>query len=413
MQRCIDELKREKTEFLYPLSLMELQEKEEYEKLSTDGITIYYSPSYVTQVSLAQLKYEVMHIVLHGMMGHFERDREFRQKKSAWTIMDLQVGWLLDKMEMTDRTNMHGWKVRVGIRRADVFLHGNYDFGNCYRAEREEKYAGQLERLESQIQVDDHQRWEKTDENIRERLAKLWGVARELLLSENSTDINELYRKLTYGTGTGNTEASFRVAKGGGRSYEDVLRELVSLEENAREEPDSIDQMWYQYGLEMYGDVPLIEPLEETEQPAIHTLVVAIDVSGSCMSEEIMGRFWGETFQFLQELKNKEIKGEVILIQCDAEITKEEHFSIDQVPAAKPESVKVCGAGGTSFVPVFTRISKLRGTGSIIDGLLYLTDGVGIYPEKKADYPVYFVMPGKKYGEDDTPDWVQSVYLDE
>jgi predicted metal-dependent peptidase len=197
------------------------------------------------------------------------------------------------------------------------------------------------------------------------------------------------------------------------RSYEDVLRELVCLDEVSRADPDSIDRMWYQYGLEMYGDVPLIEPLEEDEQPAFHTLVVAIDVSGSCMSEDIMGRFWGETYQFLQELKNREIAGEVVLIQCDDEIKKEEHFSIDQLPSVKPESVKVCGAGGTSFVPVFTRIRELREKGSIIDGLLYLSDGYGTFPEEKADYPVYFVLPGKKYGEENMPYWVQSVYLDE
>jgi predicted metal-dependent peptidase len=79
----------------------------------------------------------------------------------------------------------------------------------------------------------------------------------------------------------------------------------------------------------------------------------------------------------------------------------------------KPESVKVCGAGGTSFVPVFTRIRELREKGSIIDGLLYLSDGYGTFPEEKADYPVYFVLPDKGYGEENMPDWIQRVYLDD
>lgn len=50
------------------------------------------------------------------------------------------------------------------------------------------------------------------------------------------------------------------------------------------------------------------------------------------------------------------------------------------------------GGGNTDFRPAFTYVNQLIKEGSIrhLDGLLYFTDGKGIYPVKKPEYKTAF-----------------------
>ena len=55
---------------------------------------------------------------------------------------------------------------------------------------------------------------------------------------------------------------------------------------------DSFDYIFYNFGMEQYGNLPLIEPLEYKEVNRLEELVIAIDTSGSC-SKELVRRFLG------------------------------------------------------------------------------------------------------------------------
>ena len=59
-------------------------------------------------------------------------------------------------------------------------------------------------------------------------------------------------------------------------------------------DPDSFDQAFYTYGLSLYGNMPLIEPLETREVQRIQQFVIVIDTSMSC-SGELVQRFLEET----------------------------------------------------------------------------------------------------------------------
>ena len=45
---------------------------------------------------------------------------------------------------------------------------------------------------------------------------------------------------------------------------------------------DAFDPVAYYYGMERYGNLPMIEPLETREGNRLEELVIAIDTSGSC-----------------------------------------------------------------------------------------------------------------------------------
>ena len=104
-----------------------------------------------------------------------------------------------------------------------------------------------------------------------------------------------------------------------------------------------------------------------------------------------------------------------MILQCDTKI-QEERWIGPEDELERPDKVRVFGFGGTSFVPVFERIEVLEKENRKVDALFYLTDGAGEYPEKKPEYPVYFVMEERDYDwvkkMQRVPDWIEMVKLE-
>ena len=63
--------------------------------------------------------------------------------------------------------------------------------------------------------------------------------------------------------------------------YKEFLRKFSVLKEEMQVDPDSFDYIFYTYGLEHYGNMPLIEPLETKEIRKIEDFVIVIDTSMS------------------------------------------------------------------------------------------------------------------------------------
>lgn len=80
--------------------------------------------------------------------------------------------------------------------------------------------------------------------------------------------------------------------------YRKFLRKFAFPREEIQLDEDSFDYIFYNFGMEQYGNLPLIEPLEYKEVNRLEELVIAIDTSGSC-SKELVRRFLGETYQIL------------------------------------------------------------------------------------------------------------------
>ncbi len=60
------------------------------------------------------------------------------------------------------------------------------------------------------------------------------------------------------------------------------MKKFCVLKEEMQVDIDSFDYIFYHYGMEMYGNMPLIEPLETKEVNRIEDFVIAIDTSMSC-----------------------------------------------------------------------------------------------------------------------------------
>lgn len=65
------------------------------------------------------------------------------------------------------------------------------------------------------------------------------------------------------------------------------------------------------------------------------------------------------------------------------------------------------GGGGTDFRPAFARIAQLRQDGVLRDlqGVLYFTDGKGIYPAKRRPFETAFLFLEGGTPPPDVPPW--------
>lgn len=82
--------------------------------------------------------------------------------------------------------------------------------------------------------------------------------------------------------------------------YRRFLKKFAVPREEVELDTESFDYIMYHYGMEHYGDMPLIEPLEYKEVNRLEELVIALDTSGSC-SRETVQQFLAETYSILSE----------------------------------------------------------------------------------------------------------------
>lgn len=197
--------------------------------------------------------------------------------------------------------------------------------------------------------------------------------------------------------------------------YSDFLRRFATVSEDMRINDDEFDYIFYTYGMKLYGNMPLVEPLEYKETKRVRDFVIAIDTSES-VSGNLCKRFIEHTFSILMQSEEFGSKVNIHIIQCDAKVQSDTKIS-------NPEQLKdylanfyVRGFGGTDFRPVFDYVSDLQDRGELEDlqGLLYFTDGLGYYPDKMPPYDVAFVFIDN--GEThlpSVPPWAMRVVIDE
>lgn len=184
-----------------------------------------------------------------------------------------------------------------------------------------------------------------------------------------------------------------------------------------REEPildtDSFDYIPYCYGLTYYENMPFLEPLEYSEVNRLDELAIAIDTSGSC-SGQIVRRFLEETWNILRQKENFFSRMRLHLIQCDSMIQDHQIFtSVEQWEEALPH-LKIQGLGNTDFRPVFDYLNTLIRKKEIrrLRGLLYFTDGDGIYPRSRPPFDTAFVFLNRRLEKQKIPDWGIRLNLD-
>ena len=142
-------------------------------------------------------------------------------------------------------------------------------------------------------------------------------------------------------------------------------------------------------------------------------LVIAIDTSGSC-SGEIVRRFLEETWRILNTEGQFFRKMNIHVIQCDCVIQEHEQITCEEEWKEYLDKVTVKGGGDTDFTPVFRLVEELQKNGRLknLKGLLYFTDGDGVYPTERPGYETAFVFLDEALKKGKPPVWAHSLTLD-
>lgn len=194
--------------------------------------------------------------------------------------------------------------------------------------------------------------------------------------------------------------------------YTAFLKKFATMGEVMKVNEDEFDYIFYTYGLSLYGNVPLIEPLEYKEVKRIKEFVIAIDTSGST-SEELVQKFVQKTYNILKSTESFFSKINLHIIQCDAKIQQDVKIRNQGEFDHYLETMTLHGMEGTDFRPVFTYVDELIKNKEFtnLKGLIYFTDGYGNFPARKPDYETAFVFVDDNYNNYDVPPWAMKLIL--
>ena len=194
--------------------------------------------------------------------------------------------------------------------------------------------------------------------------------------------------------------------------YAEFLKKFAVLGEKMKINDDEFDYIFYTYGLNLYGKMPLIEPLEYKDVKQIKEFVIAIDTSGST-SGELVQTFVKKTYNILKQSESFFTRFNLHVVQCDAEIQEAVKITCQQEFDNYIENMIIKGLGGTDFRPVFSYVDKLIASNGFVNlkGMIYFTDGFGTFPSKQPPYDVAVVYVDDGYENPEVPVWAIKLVL--
>ena len=195
--------------------------------------------------------------------------------------------------------------------------------------------------------------------------------------------------------------------------YTSFLKKFAVMGEAMKINDDEFDYIFYTYGLKLYDKMPLIEPLEYKEVKRIKEFVIAIDTSGSVVGS-LVQQFVQKTYNILKSTESFFSKMNLHIIQCDTAIQEHVKITTQEEFDRYLDTMTLKGFGGNNEVELFRYVDELVKNKEFtnLKGMIYLTDGYGIFPNKKPDYNVAFVFVNDRYEIPEVPPWVIRLVLE-
>ena len=195
--------------------------------------------------------------------------------------------------------------------------------------------------------------------------------------------------------------------------YTAFLKKFAVMGEAMKINDDAFDYVFYTYGLKLYKKMPLIEPLEYKDVKRIREFAIIIDTSGS-VSGDLVQTFINKTYNILKNTESFFSKINLYIIQCDAEVQEVVKITSQKEFDDYVKNMKLHGFGGTDFRPAFEFVDNLVKTGELskLKGIIYFTDGWGIFPERKPAYDAAFVFIRQDDFNPNVPPWAIKLVLD-
>lgn len=380
--------------------------------LATDGETLYYDGGFLAERYLRSrvlTNRAYLHVILHCMLRHLAKKRG--KVPELWDLAcDAAVESILDEL---DYPCLNAGPVPMkrkfyGECRQDMpVLTAEGIYRRLLRLSLPEYETARLQRA---FLADDHGLWDpekQDDEGKSQRQDRKWRD----LSGKTQTGLETVHSDR--GSGGETVLEQVRAAVRDDVDYRAFLRRFAAPREVAAVDGDAFDYGFYSYGLRLYGNMPLIEPPETREEKRIEDFVIAVDTSMSTSGERVR-QFLACTYAILRSTGTFTRKVNIRIIQCDDRVRSDTVIHDLEDLRAYMERFELIGGSATDFRPVFEYVAKLREAGAFtsLRGLLYFTDGMGIYPEKRTPYETAFILLGEPPLSVKTPPWAIRLVLE-
>ena len=359
---------------------------------ATDGENLYYNAAFLASGFLKSERFSPrlnLHMTLHCLFRHLAKRRG--RDAALWDLAcDAAVESVIDSLPyacLAQRAAPPKQRFLTECRRE---LKGLSAEGICRLLLRRRLPEYEIASLQRLFVMDDHSLWdleEKREREKSERQDQKWQNA----ASNAQTALNTMVSE--HGAGGEGVTEQLSIAARDDVDYRKFLRRFAAPREVLHADADAFDYIYYTYGLMRYGNMPLIEPPETKEEKRIEDFVIAIDTSMST-SGMLVREFLASTYAILRSADTFTRRLNIHILQCDDELRSDKKITSLEELRRYMEDLKLSGGSATDFRPVFRHVDKLLKTGEFANlrGLLYFTDGMGIYPEKRPDYEVAFVL---------------------
>lgn len=387
------------------LSKLKLKERRGMGTFVYDGSTLYYDAAallvkYQEEEHFAVRLY--LHVLLHCIFYHgFRTDK---LKRELWdlatdiavenTILELQFHLAALPSDILLQSRLEVLKKQAGGLSAEKIY-------RYFQIEEPSKKA--VREWKELCHYDEHLYWDRKEELM------LSGEEWRKISERIRADIGSFSKDKNP---SGSMEENLKEAVREQYDYTDFLKRFMVMGETIQTSEDEFDYIYYTYGLSHYGNMPLVEPLEYKDANKIRDFVIAIDTSASCRGE-VVEAFLNKTYQIMTQKENFFHKINVHIIQCDREVQSDTKITCRMDFDCFMAEGKLKGFGATDFRPVFQYVEKLRKEGEFdnLKGLIYFTDGYGIYPEQMPDYDTAFVFLEEDGEAPAVPPWAIKMIL--
>lgn len=375
-----------------------------------EGENLYYDPMYllkryIEEPSIAVRLY--LHILMHQIFLH--PYREDKTNTSYWDMAtDIAVENIILELNIPSAAMARDDEQKVVLARIakwcpeitadklyrEFLINGiskasESDYRRLFQMDLHNAWKGRVSTSEELVITEEE--WRKISERIK---ADLKTFSKNKTGSESLDNNIEEATKQRY-------------------DYSAILRRFAVMGEEIMISEDEFDYIYYTYGLSNYDNMPLIEPLEYVETNKVREFVIAIDTSASCRGS-VVKSFLQKTYEILKSSDNFFHNVNVHIVLCDAEIQQDIKITDDNEFNNFINNGKLTGFGATDFRPVFSYVDQLIEEKEFenLKGLIYFTDGYGIYPERMPDYDVIFAFLDEDKNRLPVPPWALQVVLE-
>ncbi|MBQ8596762.1 MAG: hypothetical protein IJ409_03125 [Lachnospiraceae bacterium] len=373
---------------------------------ASDGAILYYDPVFLLKKYKEEPAFAVrmyLHVLFHLIFYHsFRFDKVERENWSLSadmaveaSVLELGLTGTALRRDEEKEAALRGIREEIGALNAEKL----YRYFKNFPVSDKEKA-----RLAELFFMDAHIYWEPKEE--LEITLEQW--------KKLSQRVQADLKSFSKGKSKSETlEKSLEEATKDRYRYSDLLKKFMVMNEDMQINEDEFDYIYYTYGLAQYGNMPLVEPLEYKDSKKIREFVIAIDTSASCRGQLVQA-FLQKTYAILSGEDTFFRKMNVHIIQCDHQVQQDARITCREDLEAFLRDEKLTGFGSTDFRPVFAHVDDLLQKKEFenLKGLLYFTDGYGVYPEKMPPYDVMFVFLDNGDTGPEVPPWAIKVLLD-